>query len=91
VINLSEATAHAAANIVPEPIVTVRGGLPCVGTRGPPGFEADEVLVTAPTFEEAFARFGQVCPPAYLPIPVELYALTSWREALEVYLAIERS
>lgn len=91
-MNASEAKQHAAANIVPEPIVTVRGGLPCVGTRNMPGFEAGaEVLVTAQTYEEAFAEFGRVCPPAYLPISVEAYADTPWREVLEARLARERA
>lgn len=89
-MNIIEAKAHADATIVPEPIVTVRAGLPCVGTRHLSGFEG-EVLVTAPTFEAAFQRLGEVCPPAYLPIPVSAYAGTPWRQTLEAHLARERA
>ena len=64
-----------------QPIVTFRGGWPCVGLAVCP-VTGDELAVTAATFEEAFRLFGEKCPPSYLPIPVEDYADTDWLDRL---------
>jgi hypothetical protein len=89
-MNILDARAHASQWIVPSPFATFRGGLACVGTHVAPGFDG-EVAVTAPTFEEAFELFGRVCPPSYLPVSVEAYAGTAWRQELLDYLARGRN
>jgi hypothetical protein len=85
-MNILAARVHASRWIVPSPFATVRDGRPCVGTSVFPSID-EEIAVTAPTFEEAFELLGRVCPPAYLPVPVEAYAGTPWRRELLAYLA----
>jgi hypothetical protein len=89
-MNVREAQEHARENIVPAPFATIRNGLPCVGTHWIPGWDR-EVAIVAATFEAAFEQFGQVCPPAYLPVPVSAYARTCWRDRLAAHVSFARA